>query len=265
MSFGLSWFGLFLIPSSMLVMLDRGEAMAEHRLYTASTGFFLAAGGVAAVIEERLSRTNGTLRKRAQGVGFLVVALLSMLTIARNAVWHRPVSLWREATGRAPDHWFPRLGLGQALHEDGRHKEAIEMFRESLERWPRQTLAYSKLGQCQLEMGYLSEAQESFTRLQALAQDSAAAPFGLGLVALRVGDLRGAREYFLKTFERDPNNVPMRQALAQATQETNPAEALRLCQEIQRLAPQTPGNDECISLNRERLRAGERREELSQP
>ena len=47
-SFGLVWFMLLLVPSSMLVVLDRGEPMAEHRSYAASVGLFLTIGGLPA-------------------------------------------------------------------------------------------------------------------------------------------------------------------------------------------------------------------------
>jgi hypothetical protein len=64
-----------------------------------------------------------------------------------------------------------------------------------------------------------------------------------------------ARAYFLDTLTKEPNSVPMRQVLATIAERTDPAEALRLCEEIKRLAPQTPGNDECIERNRKRLDA----------
>jgi tetratricopeptide (TPR) repeat protein len=163
--------------------------------------------------------------------------------------------LWLEATQRAPDHWLPKLALGEALHEEGRHEEAIAMFRESIALRPTRALAYVKLGQCQLEMKQLSDEEESFARSLDLAPDSAEARFGLGVVALRVRDSRVAREYFLETFSMDPGNVKMRHALAQVTAETDPAEALGLCEEIQQLAPQAPGDDECVGAKRERLRA----------
>ena len=35
---GLLWFLLLLVPSSALVVLDRGEPMAEQRVYLASCG-----------------------------------------------------------------------------------------------------------------------------------------------------------------------------------------------------------------------------------
>jgi hypothetical protein len=52
--------------------------------------------------------------------------------------------------------------------------------------------------------------------------------------------------------------VPMRQVLASLAENTDPAEALRWCEEIKRIAPQTPGNEECIQRNRERVEAASR-------
>ena len=54
---------------------------------------------------------------------------------------------------------------------------------------------------------------------------------------------------------RDAGNVPARQSLAMIAERdsANPAEALRLCEEIYQLAPRTPGNDDCIRRNRARL------------
>jgi cytochrome c-type biogenesis protein CcmH/NrfG len=66
-----------------------------------------------------------------------------------------------------------------------------------------------------------------------------------------------ARAHFLEALRLDAANVRARQALA-AMAEQPPAdyrEALRLCQEIQQLAPRTPGNDDCIRRNQERLAA----------
>ncbi len=42
--FGLAWFVLMLLPSAILVLLNRAEPMAERRVYFASAGLFLAAG-----------------------------------------------------------------------------------------------------------------------------------------------------------------------------------------------------------------------------
>ena len=41
---GMLWFVVLLVPSALLVMLDLGEPMAEHRVYLSSAGMFLAVG-----------------------------------------------------------------------------------------------------------------------------------------------------------------------------------------------------------------------------
>jgi tetratricopeptide (TPR) repeat protein len=254
-SFGLTWFALLLLPSAALVVLDRGEPMSEQRLYTASAGFFLAAGSLAGLVAERLRQVSGTAVRRARDAAFVIVAILCVQTISRTLVWHRGVTLWLEAAEYAPDHWLPRLALGEALHEEGRHDEAISMFRQSIALRPTEPLAYAKLGECQLETGREQEAAQSFERLRAMDPGSTAAATGLGLIAMRARDSNVARRYFLETLAKDPNSVLMRQALAAVAEETDPGEALRLCEEIQQLAPGTPGNAECITRNRQRLEA----------
>jgi protein O-mannosyl-transferase len=257
-SFGLAWFVLLLIPSAVLVVLDRGEPMAEGRLYTASIGFFVAAGGLAAAALERAKAISPVAKRRARDIGYAVIVVLALRTMTRNIVWHTPTSLWLEAAEYAPKHWLPRVGLGEALHEDGRHEEAIPMFRQAIAMNPSDPMAYAKLGQCLLETGKMEDADVVFESLRALDPGSTAASTGLGLIALRARDSVVAREYFLQTLAKEPASVPMRQVLASLAENTDPAEALRWCEEIKRIAPETPGNEECIQRNRERVEAASR-------
>jgi tetratricopeptide (TPR) repeat protein len=257
-SFGLAWFVLLLIPSAVLVVLDRGEPMAEGRLYTASIGFFVAAGGLAAAALERANAISPVAKRRARDIGYAIIVVLALRTMTRNVVWHNATSLWLEAAEYAPNHWLPRVGLGEALHDEGRHEEAVGMFRMAIAKNPSDPLAYAKLGQCLLELGKMEDADVVFESLRALDPGSTAASTGLGLIALRARDSSVAREYFLQSLAKEPASVPMRQVLASIAETTNPAEALRWCEEIKRIAPQTPGNDECIQRNRERVEAASR-------
>src|SRR5207253_9838089 len=52
-TFGICWFLLSLVPAAALTALDQGEPMAEHRVYLASGGLFLAVGAAAAWMWER--------------------------------------------------------------------------------------------------------------------------------------------------------------------------------------------------------------------
>ena len=62
-SFGLFWFLLLLVPSLALVVFDRGEPMAEHRIYLASMGCFWvgarARRAVGAACQDRRSSAAG--------------------------------------------------------------------------------------------------------------------------------------------------------------------------------------------------------------
>src|SRR5205823_7393812 len=122
---------------------------------------------------------------------------------------------------------------------------------------PQEQFGYMKLGLCLAEMGRLDEASAAFQTLQRLDPRSAVASVGLGAVAMLAGHPDRARGYFLDTIQHDPKNVAARQSLAvlEETVAANPAEALRRCEEIRQLAPETPGNDECIRRNRSRLGA----------
>jgi protein O-mannosyl-transferase len=257
-SFGLAWFVLLLIPSAVLVVLDRGEPMSEGRLYTASIGFFVAAGGCAAAVLERAKQISPVAKRRARDIGYAFIVVLALRTMTRNVVWHSATSLWLEATEYAPHHWLPRVALGEALHEDGNHEEAIGMFRSAISLNPSDPLAYAKLGQCLLELGKMEDADMVFKSLRAIDPGSTAASTGLGLIALRARDSGVARGYFLQSLAKEPTSVPMRQVLASIAENTDPAEALRWCEEIKRIAPQTPGNEECIQRNRERVEAASR-------
>ena len=122
---------------------------------------------------------------------------------------------------------------------------------------PQEKFGYMKLGLCLAEMGRLDEAAAAFEALHRLDPASAVASVGLGAVAMLAGDGDRARRYFLETIQHDPRNIAARQSLAvlEETVAANPTEALRRCEEIQQLAPETPGNDECIRRNRSRLGA----------
>ena len=262
-SFGILWFLLLLLPSSALVALGHGEAMTEHRVYLASCGLFLAIG--AAIRRVLVRSTHRSKSAQRFGRAVLATALITLcaLTVSRNVVWASPVALWHEAVDRAPVHWRPRLLLGEALQDNGRRDEAVEQYKAALRIRPTEPSAYMKLGLCFAEMGRLQEAAVTFQRLRNLDPRSAGASTGLGAVAMLQGQPDRARQYFLEAIERDPRNVSARRSLAilDEIEPANPEEALRLCQEIQQIAPQTPGNDDCIRRNQTRvnaIRAGRR-------
>jgi cytochrome c-type biogenesis protein CcmH/NrfG len=250
---GCCWFVILLMPSSFLFALNRGEPMAEHRIYLASVGLFLVAGSAAGWLMAFLADVTARSRLLARISFALIVLWLSAHTLLRNVVWGDPITLWAEAVQKAPDHWVPRVLLGEALRNDGRCDLAITQFGVALARHPEDTAIYTDLGGCLIQVGQLKEASTVFSKLRERYPQLADGSTGLGAIAMTVGSHDQARQFFLEALGRDPSNVRARRLLARLEESDNPAEALRLCEEIDRLAPRVPGNEDCIRRNRARL------------
>jgi protein O-mannosyl-transferase len=252
---GMFWFVLVLVPSSVLVLLNLGEPMAEHRVYLAAAGFFLASGTIVghvwAFFDTRTPRSRLLLR-------FSLTAWLTVLgglTVLRNEVWSDPVRLWLDATEKAPDIWVPHVMLGAALQERGAREEAIVAYRRAIRLRPSEQAAYMRLGIAQAELGRLPDARATFQALLALDRTSAVGHNGLGAVALLEHKPDEARRHYEDALAHHPNDVAARQSLAMLYETVwqNPGEALRLCAEVRAIAPRTPDIDACIERNRNAL------------
>lgn len=179
-SVGVFWFLLLLVPSFTLTVFDQGEPMAEHRVYLASCGLFLAAGDGIGWLGAWAGRASARARPLVPAVLALILLSFGAETLLRNAMWRSPVALWRESVDLAPAHYRPRLLLGEALQDEGRRAEAAEEFRTAVRLRPAEPTGYVKLGRLLAEMGELHEARQQL------------------LAALKV----------------DPRNVSARQSLA---------------------------------------------------
>jgi tetratricopeptide (TPR) repeat protein len=254
---GLLWFLLLLVPSAALVVFNRGEPMAEHRVYLASVGLFLAISVAVGWLSVRFSRSRPVLQWTFRLTIAAGVLSLAGHTVIRNAVWSSPVALWGDAAYKAPDHWYPALLLGESLHDAGQHQQAVAQFTKSIQLRPFEAPTYGKAGICLVETGRLDEAEAMFAKMRVLSPLAPEATNGLATVALQRGQLDDARRKFLETLQNNPRNVPARVGLATIAERTgHPAEALARCQEIQQLAPDTTGSADCISRNQARLAAG---------
>lgn len=212
-SVGLVWFPVALLPSAILVVLDRGEPMAEHRVYLASLGWFLAAGVLCEAWDRWLSATP--VARRTWRIGAVVLlSILAGRTTIRHLTWHDPVVLWTEASLAAPDHWLPYVPLGESLHRAGRHHEAAAAFGMALQRKAPDTTLPRKLGVCLLESGYPEAAAAAFAQSAARHPTSWEAPAGLAMASLARGDLTGAQQHLESARRQSPTELTTIDALA---------------------------------------------------
>jgi len=185
--FGIFWFYIFLIPSSILP-----NGIFEHRIYAALAGLLIA---IFITIGYELLNQPLRIRKSA---GIICLATVTSLILSfifmsqlRNRVWKSEYSLWRECAATSPNNWRANVNYGYALLNRGKYNDAkfyleksfdqksnvwavannlgllysyindidgsIRMFEYGLKLKPQNRLLKANLGACYLEKNRISE------------------------------------------------------------------------------------------------------------
>jgi protein O-mannosyl-transferase len=251
--FGIVWFLAIVAPSSSLVALREG--MAEHRVYLASAGIFLAAAGMLSFAPDLI----GLRRPRLAHALVLAIAciVLGALTMSRNQIWSSPEKLWREATVHAAGMWEPHYALGDALRASGDCAGAVAEYETVIRMRPHHRDAHTNLGICLAQTDRLVDAEAAFRRALEIDPAFARGYTNLAALALTAGQHDHARDFYRRAIEIEPRNVLARMQLARIY-ETVFADfhsAARMCGEARALAPRTPGVVDCVERNQRRAGA----------
>jgi len=241
---GVLWFLLLLAPSHVVPLQ---EAMAEHRVYTAACGLFLAVAGGLAAAGRRLARSGRPALLTASVVLVPILAVLTAATVARARVWTDEVALWADAARKAPDTWGAQYAWADALRAAGRCDDAVPAYRRATELIPGEASAHLNLGICLAELGQFDEAWRALEAARRLAPDDPKPATNLGTLAARLGRYDQARASFRAAIALDPDAIAPRVLLAQLSEALGDlATAHQMCLEVRALAPSTPGISECL-------------------
>ncbi|MFA5909223.1 MAG: tetratricopeptide repeat protein [Vicinamibacterales bacterium] len=134
-AFGLFWFLLQLLPTNSV--LARYDLLSERNLYLAAPGLFFAIASswsacIAWVMESMPRPAARVSQASAYVLPFVLVPLLAMATVDRNAVYASPVRFWADAVRKAPSKARPHVNLGYAYYLAGDFDKAISEFRRAL-------------------------------------------------------------------------------------------------------------------------------------
>jgi cytochrome c-type biogenesis protein CcmH/NrfG len=250
-AFGLLWFLIVLAPSSSVVTLVEG--MAEHRVYLASAGIFIAIAGLGMTAVKAPRRGTAAVPAKYMVATAALITLLCALTVMRNRVWGSPILLWGEAALHAEGMWEPHYALADSLRESGDCGAAVPEYRKVVELSPSHRDAYVNLGICLAQTGQLDAAERAFRRALEIDPRFARGYTNLGALALVEGDPERARDFYREAIAQDSKNILARMQLASLYEHTfhDYHAAARMCGEARLIAPSTAGVVECVERNQQ--------------
>jgi tetratricopeptide (TPR) repeat protein len=144
-AFGLSWFLIQLLPTSLI---PRNDLMSERNLYLPAIGLLLAIVALGSHLVQWLLtivRRPALVRIGSSVLATGVIAALCFFTYERNLLYEDRLLLWSDAVRKSPNKARPHnnLGYAYALRDDWDH--AIKEFRTAARLDPDFILAQQNL------------------------------------------------------------------------------------------------------------------------
>lgn len=184
----------------------RYSYVADRYQYLASLGPLALAAGTAAVLADRSRIPLRVL----QAVGFVVVAVLAVLTARHAYAYGEPEVLWSRNIDLNEKAWEPRQQLGRMLADRGIAENngevaarGIRLLEDSIRMNPGFFEAHYNLGTAYHALGHHAQAEHHFRRALELNPDYFLAYNGLAAVMAETGRLAEAIPLFEKTLEYD--------------------------------------------------------------
>ncbi len=185
------------LPVSQIV--PHHEPMAEHYLYLPSVGFCLVVAlGWAKVF------TSTRMRPYACAALGIVLLLLSLRTVVRNADWYDDLTLWEKTVRTAPQSFRAHMNLGFAYFQREAWPRALGAYEAALRILPNQARTHEAMGSAYMRQGQLDKARVVYRQAIALQPDWAQAHANLARVLRRQGWLDAARQAWQQALAVEP-------------------------------------------------------------
>lgn len=123
--FAFLWFFITLVPLSGIIPIN--NIIAEHYLYLPSIGFFLIISF--AFSYAFIKHKSVGFKLTASLILLLVMSLLLIRTLIRNADWKDPITFYTKSISQSPWHIPMRHNLAMAYSDIGRDDLAIEGYK----------------------------------------------------------------------------------------------------------------------------------------
>ncbi len=200
--FFLCWYFIILSPSSSIVTLH--DLAAEHRIYLASAGIFILLAYWASVVT---CKGMAIPSQKVAIIFYLLVGIMSVLTIERNTIWQSELSLWKDTYKKSPHKLRPLINLARAHSLLGDKEKAIKYYEQALVKGPWIFVPNYNLGDLYLEKGLLDDAIPLFLNASRIAPGIPETFAKLGEIYLMQKKFKLADSYFKHAVELNPRSA----------------------------------------------------------
>lgn len=198
-------FFIILAPtSSIMPILD---PIFEHRMYLSLAPVLILAVSGVHILMHRLVPEQRT-RFWIQGLLVGAVALgLTWRTVARNADYQDPITIWQKTVSVYPANQRAHLNLGVAYNRAGQTEKAIEHYLTATRLKSQDPITFYNLGFALQEVGRHMEASLMYSQVfevEVHRSVVAKAYNQLGLIALTTNNMSAALDFFQKSVRAYP-------------------------------------------------------------
>jgi Flp pilus assembly protein TadD len=197
MKFGLAWFVIALIPTSLFPL---AEVANEHRIFFAYVGLVLA---LASLLPERVLAPVAVVLLLAHALG----------THERNEVWKTGETLWADVVAKSPANGRAWMNYGLAQMARGRYAVAKSHFERAASLVPNYSTLEINRGIVEGQLGDHAAAERHFRRAVSLSPDSRAHYFFARWLAQR-GRIAEALPHVRTAVQLSPSYSDARELLA---------------------------------------------------
>jgi Flp pilus assembly protein TadD len=161
-AFGLAWFAVALLPTSLFPL---AEVMNEHRIFVPYIGLVVAVTAFALI---RFPDRSGALTL----VAVTILVLHGISTQQRNRVWATEETLWRDVVAKSPGNGRAWMNFGLTQMASGRYAEAKASFERAQSLTPNYSVLEINQGIVEGQLGDHAAAERHFRRALELNADA---------------------------------------------------------------------------------------------
>ena len=193
MGFGMAWALITLLPESSFVPLH--DVAVEHRTYLPMVGFSIFSASALCHLTCRLRDVPRFFFAVWSGIILILLFFASGL-MSRNAIWKDELTLWADASRKAPHLIRPYNNLGEAYDKLGLYDKAIAEFKAALAISPDYYYGLGNLGNIYGKKEEYWKAIEYFEKALKIKPDYAPAHYNLAKAWHKVGQPEKALEHY---------------------------------------------------------------------